>query len=305
MLQDACAPYIANEHYWAIQHNYAVPLHIVEQFYTENGVPIEEDKDWIGVDKYSLQAGDIAHQYYIEQGEKTMRMHFNREARFYGAIIFDRGTYYGNSRHISDNNLWVTTMRASDAGGGMQVPERYLSTGYQCKKLMHYMTSVPDANSNIIVYEYAFPIIRLADLYLMYAEALNEWKDKPDAEVYEYIDLVRARTGLEGVMDSWLNYSTDPGKPLRKEGMRDIIRRERMNELAFEGIRFWDLRRWKLAKEYMNKPIRGLNITGETAEEFYQVQTVYQLEFEDKDYLWPIRQSVLTRNVNLVQNPGW
>ena len=169
------------------------------------------------------------------------------------------------------------------------------------------MTSVPNENSNISIYEYAFPIIRLADLYLMYAEALNEWKAVPDNEVYEYVDMVRARTGLEGVVDSWSKYAiaSATDKPLTQEGMREIIRQERMNELAFEGIRFWDLRRWKLAKEYMNQPIRGLNIFGETHEDFYKIQNVYQLNFGNKDYLWPIRQNVLMKNSNLVQNPGW
>ena len=284
---------------------YAAPLHIVEQFYTKNGVPIEEDKNWTNVNLYGLRTGDEEHKWYIDQGQQTINLHFDREARFYGAISFDRGTYYGNGRITNDNNLWVTNRRAGDPGGGITTVNRYLCTGYQVKKLVHYLTSVPDVNSNIAIYDYAFPVIRLADLYLLYAEALNEWKTTPDAEVYEYINLVRERTGLEDVVNSWIKYSTNPGKPLTKEGMRDIIRRERMNELAFEGARFWDLRRWKLAKEYMNGTIKGLNIEGETADDFYQTQTLYQLEFEDKDYLWPIKQSILTRNVNLVQNPGW
>ena len=303
-LQRMCHPVFFVIQTGTLPKTYAPPLHIVEQFYTKNGVPIEEDKDWEAVDLYELRTGDNEHRLYIAQNQQTMNLHFDREARFYGSITFDRGTYYGNSR-LSDNNLWVTNMRGGDVGGGILVPQRYLSTGYQCKKLVHYLTSIPDETTNMSVYEYAFPVVRLADLYLMYAEALNEWKIQPDEEVYEYIDLVRARTGLEGVVDSWMKYSTKPGKPLSKEGMRDIIQRERMNELAFEGIRFWDLRRWKLAKEYMNRPIRGLNILGETAAELSQVKTVYELEFEDKDYLWPIRQSVLLRNANLVQNPGW
>jgi len=171
--------------------------------------------------------------------------------------------------------------------------------------MIHYLSSVPDNSDQFTQHRYAFPIIRLADLYLMYAEALNEWKATPDQEVYEYIDKVRARTGLEGVVKSWQKHSLTPDKPKNKEGMREIIRRERMNELAFEGVRFWDLKRWKLAETYLNKPIRGLNIMGETAQDFYQVKTVYQLKYAKKDYLWPIKQSVLLRNKNLVQNLNW
>ena len=305
-LQRMCHPqFFVDQGSGGLHKTYAPPLHIVEQFYTKNGVPIEEDKDWVNVNLFDLRTGDEENRFYIAQNQQTINLHFDREARFYGAITFDRCIYFGNSR-ITDNNLWTVQLRGGDTGGaGMSPPERVLSTGYQCKKLVHYLTSVPDNNSNISIYNYPFPVIRLADLYLMYAEALNEWKASPDAEVYEYIDLVRERTGLEGVVASWSKYALQPGKPTTKEGMRDIIRRERMNELAFEGVRFWDLRRWKLSKEYMNKSIKGLNIYGESAEEFYAVQDVYQLEFEDKDYLWPIRQSILMKNTNLVQNPGW
>ena len=302
-LQRLCHPTFLSGHLAGIgldYRSYSPPLHIVEQYYTKNGVPIEEDKDWANVDFYSLRAGDDEHRFYIAQGQQTMNLHFDREARFYGAITFDRGTFYGNGRITDDNNLWINRMRMGEIGSSMST-----TSGYLCKKLINFLTSLPETSFSVTAFEYAFPVIRLADLYLMYAEALNEWKITPDAEVYEYIDLVRERTGLEGVVDSWSKYALNPGKPLTKEGMRDIIQRERMNELAFEGIRFWDLRRWKLAKEYMNKPIRGLNIYGETAEEYYQMQTVYPLHFEDKDYLWPIRQSVLTKNTNLVQNPGW
>ena len=303
-LQRACMPMWYPEQVNGINKNWAPPLHIVEQFYTKNGVPIEEDKEWTNVDIYGLRTGDQNHRLYIALNERTMNLNFDREARYYGSILFDRSTLYGNSRIQNDNNLWVTRMRGNEVNGGVGGP-RTLSTGFQCKKLLHYLTSIPDNNSNFSLYNYAFPIIRLADLYLMYAEALNECKVTPDAEVYEYIDLVRERTGLEGVVESWNKYAINPSKPSTKEGMREIIQRERMIELAFEGSRFWDLRRWKLAKDYMNRPIEGLNITGTTIEEFNQVQTLFQLSFEDKDYLWPIRHSVLTRNINLVQNPGW
>jgi hypothetical protein len=286
---------------------YAPPLHIVEQFYTENGIPIEEDESWDGTDLYGLRKGDDKHQYYIQKDFETMNLHFNREARFYGAITFDGGTYYGNGRILDDDNMWVVRMKNGEPGGGDSPVDRYLSTGYQCKKMASYLTSVPDGNSDMVISYYTFPIIRLADLYLLYAEALNEMLDAPNAEVYEYIDYVRARTGLEGVVNSWQKYARPEfkAKPTTKDGMREIIHRERMNELAFEGQRFWDLRRWKKAKEYMNKPIRGLNISGRTAKDFYKVKTIFNLRFSDKDYLWPIRQSTLLTNSNLVQNPGW
>lgn len=305
-LQRACHPaFFLIQNRGILWRNYAPTLRVVEQFYTSNGVPIEEDKDWVDVDPMELRRGDAGHKYYIEQGFETINLHFNRESRFYGSVFFDGGTLYGNGRTTNDNNLWVTRMKNGDPSGGPTPIDRHSSTGYLCKKFVHYLTEVADDGSRIVPYRYPFPVIRLADLYLLYAEALNEWKDQPDAEVYEYIDLVRHRTGLKGVVESWSTHSLQPEKPTTQTGMREIIQRERLNELAFEGARFWDLRRWKLAKEYLNKPVRGLSILGETADDFYKVRTVFPLQFSDKDYLWPIRQSEILNNKNLVQNPGW
>jgi len=305
-LQRVCFPaWNPNHNSGGIGKSYAPTLQVVEQFYTSNGVPIEEDRDWEGVDPMGIRTGNASHKFYIKEGYQTVNLHFNREARFYGSVTFDGGTFYGNGRISTDDNMWHTPMRGADPGGGVAPTERYSSTGYLCKKLVHYLSSVPEANSSITTYRYAFPIIRLADLYLMYAEALNEVKSSPDEEVYEYVDLVRARTGLKGVVESWQDHSNVPDKPASKEGMREIIRRERLNELAFEGSRFWDLRRWKLSEEYMNRPIRGLNIRGENPADFYQVREIYRPTFGKKDYLWPIRLRVLLKNTNLVQNLGW
>lgn len=137
----------------------------------------------------------------------------------------------------------------------------------------------------------------------MYAEALNEVKDAPDAEVYKYIDLVRERAQLKGVVESWASSSTLPDKPTTKSGMREIIRRERMIELAFEGHRYHDLRRWKLAYQYMNKPIQGWEWIKDDNE--MVLRTQFSPKFDRKDYLWPISLNNLLVNSNLKQNPGW
>ena len=73
----------------------------------------------------------------------------------------------------------------------------------------------------------------------MYSEALNEVKESPDSEVYEYIQKVRDKAGLDDggdLVNTWQLYSSNPSKPSSKEGMRDIIQQERMIELALEGL---------------------------------------------------------------------
>jgi hypothetical protein len=304
-LQGSCFPRMFAAHTdWTYRGTWAPPLRMIEQFYTKNGLPIEEDNDWAGVNLYSLKMATDVDKLITQPGYEAPMLHFDREARFYGSILFDRGRYFGNGR-LTDNTLLYPQLKYGTPGAG--TPEMHSSTGYLCKKLIHCMSSVPDISATSTFYRYAFPIIRLADLYLMYAEALNECKSAPDADVYEYIDLVRKRTGLDGVVQSYADHAVaeKKNKPLTQEGMREIIRRERLNELAFEGIRFWDLRRWMLSEEYMNRPILGLNINGTTERDFYVVNELYPLKFEKKDYFWPIRQSVLTTNKNLKQNIGW
>lgn len=283
--------------------SWAPTLRTVEQFYTKNGIPIEEDKEWININPYSLRTADQSHKYYIEPNYTTVNLHFNREPRFYGAIAFDGGKFYGNGVLTDDAMLTSKFLLGSYNIAWFQ--NRHSATGYLAKKMIHRLSSVSQTAGTFTIYRYTFPVIRLADLYLLYAETLNEIKQSPDSEVYKYIDLVRNRTGLEGVIESWRNHSTNPEKPLSKDGMREIIQRERMIELAFEGQRYWDLRRWKLLKEYMNMPIQGWNITSRETVGFYKVQTLAFPKFEEKDYLWPIRQENILKNRKLIQNPGW
>jgi len=242
----------------------------------------------------------------MESDYTTVNMHLNREPRFYGNLSIDGGTFFGDGK-TNEMDLNVTKFRLGECSA-YPAASRYSSTGYLVKKLINYQTSVSTSSNDyadFYEYRYAWPIIRLGDLYLLYAEALNEMKDAPDAEVYEYIDIIRARSGLKGVVESWSNYSTNPNKPSTKDGMREIIQRERTIEMAFEGKRIFDLNRWKLTEEYMSKSICGWSVFEEDPESFYQVEEKYQSDFTSKNYLWPIRVSTLLENSNLVQNPGW
>ena len=180
----------------------------------------------------------------------------------------------------------------------------HIVTGYFIKKLVSFRSGTTTTSPS--PYKFSIPIIRLADLYLLYAEALNEVKDAPDQEVYQWVDSIRFRAGLRGVVESWRDFSNMPSKPTTKEGMRSIIKQERLIELCFEGQRFFDLRRWKDALTYLNQPIQGWDYQGTTTQEYYNVVTYFNTRnYTYKDYLTPIYSSALTMNPNLVQNPGW
>ena len=290
-------------------------LKVAEQYYSRNGIPISEDMEWIqwlGGDltarydpvRVSTAPGNAAadHTYYIRSSgasDYTAKLHFYREPRFYAHLGFDRGVWEGQGR--TEANSHVVEGRAAESQG-FTGRIRYVPCGYFAKKMIHLETRKEGATFEIR--RYALPLIRLADLYLLYAEALNETKSAPDAEVYQWVDIIRARAGLKGVVESWQK-STNPAKPASKEGMREIIKQERMIELALEAQRFWDLRRWKDALRAFSQPMQGWAYDGETWETYYRVTTYLQRTFTARDYLWPLKLSTLQVNSNLVQNPGW
>jgi len=87
--------------------------------------------------------------------------------------------------------------------------------------------------------------------------------------------------------------------------LREIIHQERGIEWPFEGVRFWDVRRWKQAIQEFNQQVKGWNLLQEAAEEYYIPTVLHTRQYQLKNYLWPIREHDLIVNKNLVQNPGW
>jgi hypothetical protein len=145
----------------------------------------------------------------------------------------------------------------------------------------------------------------LADIYLYCAEAINEAYG-PTAEAYHWINLVRRRAGIPDVEVSWTSpEAKTQGKHLTKEGLREIIQQERLIEMAFEGTRYWDLLRWKKAETVLNQQIKGWDISQTETTPYYQQVLLFSPSFKKKNYLWPLRESSLIINKNLVQNPGW
>ena len=290
---------------------WAPTLKLVEKYYSSNGVPINEDKEWQSKgwynDRFKIR-NDPSHgaeKFYVKEGEITVNLHYNREPRFYASIGFDKGIYFGlgytnfpsNVRHCDFLNLQVS---------GFQGGTAHSATGYAAKKMNCFKNSQTATSTS---WEYfPFPIMRLANLYLMYAEALNQADNSATnrAEAIYYLDLIRDRAGLDGVIDSWNNHSTQPTKPSTQAGLDEIIKYERTIELALEGKRFWDIRRWNQIEELNNQPM-GWNIIGQTPEDFYKVMPMAQspLRFTVKDYFWPIREANININDKLAQSYGW
>ena len=159
--------------------------------------------------------------------------------------------------------------------GNIHSPSNNVPTGYGVKKFLS-----PD----LMPYGYATPseqdwvVMRYAEVLLMYAEAQNELS-VPDETVYDAVNKVRNRAGLSDL---------PPG--LSKEEMRAKIRQERRVELAFEGFRYYDLKRWRIAEEVLNGVTDG----------------IIPYNFEERFYQWPLPQTEIDRSEGILeQNPDY
>ncbi|WP_223713332.1 RagB/SusD family nutrient uptake outer membrane protein [Niabella beijingensis] len=272
----------------------APPMKIATLFYTQHGVPIDEDRTWDYANRFHLRTA-TSKDTGIQEGYKTVGLHFEREPRFYADIAFD------GSRWFMRNDSFNIQSKLGQYSGKKQ-SRLYSITGYYTKKVVNW--NLVYNNSSLQVESYPWPVMRLSDLYLLYAEALNE--SGSSTEALPYLNQIRARAGLNSVESSWSMYSAKPGKYQTTEGLREIIRQERTIEMAFEGSRFWDLRRWKTAPQALSEAVYGWDILQETYEDYNRRVLLYSPKFiAPRDYFWPIREYNLQINPNLVQNPGW
>jgi hypothetical protein len=287
-------------------------LNMAEQFYTKNGLPIEDDREWqefVGglTSRYDTrQVNDtVYHKYYLHRGAVTAQLNFNREPRFYAYLGFDGGIWEGAGQSEAES-FYVN--RAST------LLNENVPTGYYMKKVVQPTSYFGPSGTAYSVQSvpYSFPYMRLSELYLYYAEALNESVAEgsaPPADVYVYMNRIRNRAGLNDVEVTWGPNNSAcmrPGLHTTNTGMREIIRKERTVELCFEGKRGEDARRWRTAHIEFSKPIRGWNGPYQsTAEGYYRLTDHYTRSYTMKDYLWPIKSSNIDVNNNLVQNPGW
>ena len=227
-------------------------------------------------------------------------LNFDREVRYYASLGFDGAVWFGQGVTDETKPIYVQCKQGQSAAN--QIANSWNETGIWPKKLVHFK-SVVGQTSGFTKITYPFPVMRLGNLYLLYAEALNE-SGATKTDVLTWVDLIRERAGLKGVEESWDTY-TNNKKYETIDGRREIIQQERGIELAFEAQRFWDLRRWKLAFQEQNKPITGWNTQYSTNEDYYTEQLIYTQEFRIRNYFWPILDKELYSNKNLVQNYGW
>ena len=276
----------------------APTLRIAELFYTENGLPIDQDLTYDFQNRFNTATVGASQNYQAQYGTTTAKLNLNREPRFYSSLGFDRG--YNRTW----GNLWQLRMKKGEIHGRIANSDDYLITGYALKKLVH-PDSEGDGYNKIVTY--AWPMIRLSELYLNYAEAINE-SVGPNQEAYDALNAVRERAGISNVEDAWGNASISAtlNKHTTQDGFREIIRQERLIELSFEGNRYNDIRRWKQAEQYFNSPVFGWSVDETSVGGYYNITQVGTRSFNSpRDYFHPISINEITINPNLTQNLGW
>ena len=271
---------------------YFVPTLAAAQIYlSKDGLPMDVDPDTKNLDLYKLD----------DEGE-TVLLHHNREPRFYASIGYDRGEY-----DINGKTIVLKCRRGEEQQNDGNTTNEYQScTGYYVKKWISKSDSYTVSSKSFTYNKISYPYIRFAEPYLNYAEAEAEYTGTLSAKGLAYLNKVRNRAGLPNFEVSWAKVG---GMPTGDELVK-VIRQERMIEFMFEGRWYHDLRRWKIAGDYMGKSAQGWNLAGKTAEDFYKVTDVYEgaqvITFETpRNYWLAIPQDQININPNLVQNPGY
>ncbi|MGV3765135.1 MAG: RagB/SusD family nutrient uptake outer membrane protein [Chitinophagaceae bacterium] len=217
----------------------------------------------------------------------------DRDPRFNYTFIFNGTLWYSSG---TGNKAPIYTYDGAPNDGYRTVA---WSTGYWWRKMMEDNTA-GNAGPNT---ERCLPLIRYAEVLLNYAEASNEMDNT--AAAYDQLKLIRKRAGIIPGADGL--YGLKPN--MTKAEMRAVLQNERMVELAYEDHRYWDVRRWKIAHETQNVTMKAMKVTRVNATTYtYEVVPINvnaQHVFKDANYLFPIMQTELGKNKNLVQNPGY
>ncbi|PXV65907.1 putative outer membrane starch-binding protein [Dysgonomonas alginatilytica] len=237
----------------------------------------------------TLKSDGKAVDTYPKNKDILLSMYENRDPRMASTVLLPYTMYNGwvSNKARTCEFVVARNVAPNESNGFVRINGAYTES-YVFRKF------VAEGNMNGGINNRAhtpinFPLIRLADVYLMYAECQNEL-DKQGIAV-EYINKVRQRPSVNmpavNSGPAWLKAST-------KEEVFDRIQHERAIELAAEGHRWDDLRRWKLAKTLIPGNVYGF--TG---------KRLLTKVFIDRDMLWPIPGEEMDINPNLVNNPGW
>jgi hypothetical protein len=249
---------------------------MVDAYFMANGLPIKDPASgYVSSGFSSFKAPfDVA-------ARNTFNPWVGREPRFYVGVTYT-GSYWLNQ--VSGSTL-ITDFTFNGNSGRSQSTSDVTPTGYVIRK---DVTTSDNARGAIM--------LRLANIYLDYAEALNE-SDPGNADIVTYLNLIRKRADVP-------QYGAGVAVPSGQDAMRLAIQAERRVELAFENVRYFDTRRWKIAETTDAGQFFGMDMT-KSDNTFYNKTLLETRVFKKRDYLFPIPNDEVLKNNNMVQNTGW
>lgn len=241
------------------------------------------------VDAFLMLDGQTAEQSPLYDASKP---YANRDPRLTATVVYDGYRWSDNVDDGTKDKVIYTNPDAldkTDAFAGLnknQTPTGYYVRKYYDAKHEHHMQS----SINIIT-------MRYADVLLMYAETMNE-QGKMSREVWnKTIRAIRERAGFDN--EQALAYPSD----LSQAQMRLLIRRERRCELALEGLRWFDIKRWRIGKECLDGYVLGARFLNNYTENIRLDLYIFD---NARDYLWSVPQTQMDINPHLKpNNPGY
>lgn len=215
-----------------------------------------------------------------------------RDARFYASVLAN-GMYWINT---TKGQKLVTFYKGGTSS--YDDSKDCVKVGYLWRRMSDPRNNIEDGKWGT----FCWPYYRLAEIYLNYAEACNEMPARNESEALLYINKVRNRSGLNNLEVAY------PEVKGNKTLLRELLRKERMVELAFENLRFYDIRTWMIAEQESNGTRYARNLLSENYEASWnRTDKIYKepIVFLPKHYLFPIHQDQLNEMKNITQNYGW
>lgn len=286
----------------------ATPTVGIEQNNAPTGYSYTTASGLVNTYGYTSPSQNLVDAFLTLDG-KSIYKNYDPKQGYDPASGYDEQNPYMNrdqrlKRYIFVNDdMWLKKKVETFDGGanrGGQQNLKYTRTGYYLKKFLGGNEDVV----NYTAYYHHYQLIRYAEILLNYSEAVNEFEPGSDTEIVSGLIELRKRAGIKAGDDG--RYGLPAAGTYSQELMRNIIRNERRIELCFEEHRFWDIRRWKIAEDVLNKPVRGVRIIkngdGTLA---YSYEDVASSSFLSHMYWYPILRVELWGNSALEQNPGW
>lgn len=259
----------------------SVVQELVDDFYMKDGKPIKNSTFLPASNLYS----ETGFSNY--NGVQVFNMYINREPRFYNTVFFA-----GRKWHISNSPIYFHVGSPNDRSGQSPL------NGYIMYKRLNRRVFL---NSPGVVNIFRPSIVfRLAEFYLLHAEALNE-VNPGNPDVLKYVNMVRKRAGIPNLE------TINPAISGNKDLQRLAIQRESRIELATEGQRYFDVRRWMICERADGRQggdFFGMDMNG-NATTFFTRAKFQNRVFERKLYLYPVPFVEMQKSKLLVQNPGW